>query len=98
MKKYYLITIVAVLLSAVATSAFVSSGSIKNLKMVMAGSVVAFSQDDKDNNTDTEEPGSGVIVTCHCNALIGHTCRANHNGRTCAVGVNVQCSGYDGNC
>ena len=93
MKKYFIITIVALLLSAV-TMLVVSHDTKENLMMLMARSVEVFGKDD--NNTDVSTPV--IIVTCHCNALLGHTCRANHNGATCAGGENIQCSSYDGNC
>ena len=94
MKKYYLITAMAVLLSAVATAVLASDDTKENLKMIMARSVEVFGKDE--DSTVVIDPG--IIVTCHCNAFLGHACRANHNGATCAGGVNVQCSSYDGNC
>lgn len=94
MKKYYLITVVTVFLAVMATLAFVSSGVRENVKNLMARSVEVLSKDE--NNNDGSTPV--IIVVCHCNAFLGHTCRANHSGSTCAGGENVQCSSYDGNC
>lgn len=93
MRKYYLMAAIAVVVSMMATFMCVSGNVTENLKMIMNQSVEVLGK-----NEVSEGTRPVVIVTCHCNALLGHTCRANHNGATCAGGGNVQCSSYDGNC
>lgn len=86
MKKYIIMASVAAVIAVMSFVMVVSVIRNNHLQMFFS-------------STEALSAGEeGAEVTCRCNAFLGHTCKADHNGSVCAGGINQRCWDYDGNC